>query len=98
LPSVEKLYESLKDRPDVVLLSMNVDEEPKNARAYAAKNHFQFPVLLAYTFVRKQLALTGIPRNWVFDGNFKWRTDEVGFRDNGDWVGQMTANINQARQ
>jgi hypothetical protein len=95
LPSVEKLYESLKNRPDVVVLTMNVDEEPDKARAYVQKEGFQFPVLLAFTFVRKQLETKGIPRNWVFDGNLVFRTDEIGFHARG-WLPAMTANVEKA--
>lgn len=100
MPSIEELYENLKNQPDVVVLTMNVDEEPDKARAYAAKNKFQFPVLLAYTFVRKQLETKGIPRNWVFDRNLVFRTDEIGFNNknnkNNDWLEKMTGRIRQA--
>ncbi len=95
MPSVEKLYESLKGRKDVVVLSMNVDEEPEKARAYARTKDLQFPVLLAYTFVRKQLATKGIPRNWVFDPKLVWRTDEIGFEHPDRWLEEFTARIDK---
>ncbi len=96
MPSVEKLYENMKDRSDALVFTMNVDEEPESARAYARQKGFQFPVLLAYTFVRKQLETKGIPRNWVLDAKLVWRVDEIGFQDKDRWLEQMTARIQKA--
>lgn len=93
---MEKLYETMNDRPDTLVLTMNVDEEPEKARAYARQKDFQFPVLLAYTFVRKQLETKGIPRNWVFDTKLIWRVDEIGFPDKDRWLDQMAARMKQA--
>ena len=98
LPHLQKLYERVKDRPDVVLLTMNVDETRSNVQPFVTTNGYTFPVIPAHGYVRKTLATTGIPRNRVIDANGVWRFDEVGYRDGeGDWVANAERLIEEAR-
>ena len=61
------------------------------------RNGYTFPVIPAYDYVRKTLATTGIPRNWVIDADGIWRFDEVGYRDGeGDWVANAERMIEEA--
>lgn len=98
LPHLQKLYDRVKDRSDVVLLTMNVDEKVPEVQPFVTKNSYTFPVIPAYDYVRKTLATTGIPRNWVIDTDGVWRFDEVGYRPgSGDWVAKAERMIEQAR-
>lgn len=98
LPHVQRLYERVKDRPDVVLLTMNVDKTGSNVQTFVSKNGYTFPVVLAYEYVQAQLRTSGFPRNWVLDANAVWRFDEVGYReDAGDWVANAERMIEEAR-
>jgi thiol-disulfide isomerase/thioredoxin len=97
LPHLQRLYDRVKDRPDVVLLTMNVDEKAPAVRPFVTRNAYTFPVLPAYDYVRKTLATTGIPRNWVIDADGVWRFDEVGYRaGRGDWVAHAERMIEEA--
>jgi peroxiredoxin len=96
LPHLEHLWERLKGRSDVVVLAMNVDEEPDKVRPFMIAHDFDFPVVLAHDFVRRQLATVGIPRVWVLDARGVWRFDEIGFRSGGDWEARSLAMIHQA--
>ncbi len=98
LPHLQKLYDMVKDRPDVVLLTMNVDEKRGEVQPFMTKNGYTFPVTFAYDYVRKTLATSSIPRNWVIDTGGVWRFDEVGYREgDGDWVANAERMIEQAR-
>lgn len=98
LPHLQRLYERVKDRPDVVLLTMNVDEKVSEVQPFVAKNAYTFPVIPAHEYVRKTLTTTGIPRNWVIDAGGVWRFDEVGYRDGeDDWVANAERMIEEAR-
>lgn len=97
LPHLQRLYDRVKDRPDVVLLTMNVDEKVPEVQPFVTKNGYTFPVIPAYDYVRKTLATTGIPRNWVIDAAGVWRFDEVGYSPgDGDWVANAEHMIEQA--
>lgn len=108
MPFVEKLYKSLKNQPDVLVLTLNVDEQPERARAFVKKSAFAVPVLLAHSFLRgmleqqidlagSKIQVAGMPRSWVLDRNLVFRTDEVGFNNKkNDWVEKMTRRIQQA--
>lgn len=97
MPHLQRLYDRVKDRPDVVLLTMNVDEKVAEVQPFVTRNGYTFPVSPAYDYVRKTLATTGIPRNWVIDADGIWRFDEVGYRDGeGDWVANAERMIEEA--
>lgn len=98
LPHLQRLYDGVKERRDVVLLTMNVDEKPSEVEPFMRKNGYTFPVIPAYDYVRKTLATVGIPRNWVIDQNGVWRFDEIGYREGGgDWVANALRMIEDAR-
>ncbi|MGE5236043.1 MAG: TlpA family protein disulfide reductase [Acidobacteriota bacterium] len=96
LPHLQDLWERVKGRGDVVLLAMNVDEEPGKVRPFMDEHGYTFPVLFAHDFVRTQLATVGIPRLWVLDGRGVWRVDEIGFRSDGDWTERALTMIGSA--
>ncbi len=95
LPLLQQLHERLEGRPNVVLVSMNVDEEPGKVAPFVAEHGYTFPVLFAHAYVRTQLATRGIPRNWVVDRSGVWRADEIGFEeaDAERWVNDAEARI-----
>ena len=85
-PAFQKLYDRVKDRKDVVLLTFNVDESLAEIEPYMKKNGYTFPVIPAEALVNTVLPVVGIPRNWVFNpkGEFLW--EQIGYNaDNPDW-------------
>jgi thiol-disulfide isomerase/thioredoxin len=95
LPLLQQLHERLRDRPDVVLVAMNVDEEAEKVAPFVAEHGYSFPVLFAHDYVRGTLATRGIPRNWVVDRSGVWRSDEIGFdeRHAERWVDDAEAAV-----
>jgi thiol-disulfide isomerase/thioredoxin len=79
LPHLQKLYDKLKDRPDVQVLSLDIDGEPGLTLPYVKKNGYTFPVLFAQDFVRNLVPDSMIPRNWIVGPDGQWRWEEVGF-------------------
>ncbi len=74
LPEVQKLYEETKGRQDVVVLSMNLDDNPGLIGPYMAEKGFAFPVLPALALVDKLGLELSLPRNWIAgpDGKLMW--------------------------
>jgi thiol-disulfide isomerase/thioredoxin len=95
LPEVQRLHELLGGRDDVLLVTMNVDEKPEKAAPFLRKKRYTFPVVPAYTLLRKDMGLKGIPRNWVLDRSGVIRVDVFGVKtENGSWVEWATAQLN----
>jgi hypothetical protein len=98
LPHIQKLYEKLKGRDDMVLLSFNVDEEVGLVEPFIKEKGFAFPVLQAYNFVRILLDVNSIPRNWIVDAKGKWQWEQAGFEssDTG-WEAAVLAKIESVK-
>jgi len=67
LPWVQKLYDTMKDRTDVAVLTFNIDENPGLIAQYMQEHSFTFPVILAHVFVDSTMKVEAIPRNWIVD-------------------------------
>ena len=64
LPYLQKLREQLKDRKDVVILTLNIDDEVGMVEPFMKENKYTFPVLLGQDYAETQ-GVNRIPRNWV---------------------------------
>lgn len=97
LPYVQKLHELMRDRKDVVVLTLNVDQEVGAVEPYVAERKFTFPVLPAASYVDGVLASVSIPRNWVISPDGTLRREQIGFGNKGDeWLDKAREMIRQA--
>lgn len=96
-PHFQKLYEKLKDRPDIQVLSFNIDESVGMVEPYMREGKYTFPVLLAKDYVEGLLPLVSIPRNWVVDGNGQWRWEQIGFGSPEGWEAEMIGKLEAAK-
>jgi len=86
LPQFQKLYEQMKGRSDVAVLSFNVDDEVGKVEPFIQQKGYTFPVLLAKDYVNDVLQRNGIPRVWIVDSAGKWQWERVGFDpEHGGW-------------
>lgn len=83
LPYVQKLREQLKDRKDVVVITLNIDEEVGMVVPFMKDNKYNFPTLLAQTFAEQQ-GVNSIPRNWVVSSDGKVMFEGIGFDNDGE--------------
>jgi thiol-disulfide isomerase/thioredoxin len=67
LPFVQRIYDSLRDKPGVRVLTLNIDDNPGVIEGYMKQRGFTFPVIAAREYVEGQLKVDGIPRNWIVD-------------------------------
>jgi thiol-disulfide isomerase/thioredoxin len=86
LPYVQKLREQLKDRKDVVVITLNTDEDVGQVEPFMKENKFTFPVLLGQAYADSQ-GINSIPRNWVVSLDGKLLFEGIGFGDEGEeWL------------
>ncbi len=98
-PAFQKLYDKLKDRPDVVLLTFNVDESVAEIEPYMKKNGYTFPVIPAQSLVNTVLPEVGIPRNWIFDTKGVFRWEQVGYNSSdADWEKKFLEVLEKAKK
>lgn len=83
MPSIQKLYEELEDRDDIVILAMNSGADTKEVvEKYWAKEGFDFPALLddrGSGSNTEALGAMAFPTNLVVGPDGKVRFASVGF-------------------
>jgi len=94
LPHLQKLYEKLKDRPDVQIVTFNFDEDLGLVAPFLKEKGFTFPVLPAYSFVLSVLDSVAIPQNWILDPKGAWRWSQLGYdASDSQWADTVIAKL-----
>ncbi len=97
LPYLQKLYEKVKERQDIQVISLNVDDNIGLIEPFLSEQKYTFPVLLARRFVDNFAGPLGIPTNWIADRGGSVRFEAVGFGGDGDeWVKRTLAQMETA--
>jgi thiol-disulfide isomerase/thioredoxin len=99
-PHLEKLYEKMKERTDIQIITFDVDDEIGGVEPYIQENKYTFPVLLAKDLVWDLIPDgLGIPQNWIVDGSGKWRWQQVGFGmdDAQEWGKKLVERLEQTK-
>lgn len=97
LPYVEKLREQMKDRKDVVVLTLNIDEEVGMVQPFMKENKYTFPVLLGQAYADAQ-DINSIPRNWVVSVDGKIVFEGIGFGNDGvEWMKKAAQVIEKVK-
>jgi len=92
LPHVEKLYQMTKDRKDIQVVTFNLDENPGLVQPFLSEHQYEFPVLLAHSFINSMLDRIGIPQNLIVDPKGKWVTLTEFPLDNA-WEGSVLQRL-----
>lgn len=97
LPDVEKLYQRLKGRPDVALVTLNVDTNIGLVEPFLNETGYTFPVYLAADWAHKFDVDSGIPANWIVDrtGIVRVKSSAVGWLKGDAWVEEVLAQIDK---
>ncbi len=98
LPQLQKLYEQVKNRDDIQVITLNVDEDTSLVGPFLNENNYTFPSLLAETFVDGFAGSIGIPTTWVADAAGTIRIEHLGFGGSGEqWVQQTLKQMESVR-
>jgi len=94
LPHLEKLYEKVKDRSDIQIMTFNIDQDLGLVAPFVKEKGFTFPVLPAYSFVLSLLDSVAIPQNWILDPKGAWRLSQLGFdASDAQWADTMIGKL-----
>lgn len=94
-PEFQKLYEKLKTRTDVAVLSFNVDEDVGKIAPYMNEHRYTFPAIPARDVVDAVVPVLSIPRNWFVDPKGQLQWEQLGFRPGDDWQQTMIAKLDE---
>jgi len=90
LPHLQKLYEQIKDRSDIQIITLNIDEDMSLVQPFLTSNKFTFPSLYSKAFVDKFAGSIGIPTTWISDTAATIRFESLGFGGDGSNWGVQT--------
>ena len=97
LPKLEKLYEQVKDRSDLQILTLTIDEDLGAVAPFLKEKGYTFPVLPAFSFVTGLLDIVAIPQNWIVDGKGMWRWTGAPNGPDEEWGQAMLKQIESAK-
>jgi thiol-disulfide isomerase/thioredoxin len=97
LPHLQKLYERVKDRTDLQVLTLTIDEDLGLVTPFMKEKGYTFPVLPAYGFVTRLLDLVGIPQNWIVDTKGEWRWTGMPAGPEAEWEDSMLRQIESVK-
>jgi thiol-disulfide isomerase/thioredoxin len=96
LPYVQKLYELVKDRQDIQVITLNLDENPGQLEPFLKEHRFTFPIVMARHYVEDFSGPFSIPQNWLVDRAGTLQQKSVGFDAKiVDWPKQILDRLNQ---
>ncbi|SPE30355.1 hypothetical protein SBA3_1650005 [Candidatus Sulfopaludibacter sp. SbA3] len=99
LPYLQKVYDKVRDRKDLQVITFDTDDSRGLILPFMAENKYTFPVLPALDYVHKLVPQLSIPRNWIVDADGVLRSEIVGFgRGDDKWVDDMIATMEKARR
>jgi len=84
-PYLQALYDKVKDRTDIAVVSMSIDESIGDVEPYMKEKKYSFPVLLASRYVGDVAPAFGVPQNWIVGADGKWEWKQEGFGDGEGW-------------
>ena len=97
LPYVQKLSDQMKDRKDVLILTLNIDEEIGLVDPFMKENKYSFTVIPAQAYA-DGLGVYSIPRNWVVSVDGVLKFEGMGFGGEGDeWMKKATEMIEKVK-
>ena len=98
LPHLQKLYETVKDRPGLQILTFNIDEDLGLVEPFMKEKGYTFPVLPAFSLVTTLLDGFAIPQSWIVDPKGVWRWTQIGYGGEPDWVDAMIQRMEMVKK
>jgi hypothetical protein len=97
LPRLQKLAERYKNQPDVLFLSLNMDDDPGLIDPFVEQHKLTLPVLPAYDYVTDTLKIDSIPRNWIVGPHGVVRLKGNGYDATEKWEEGMKEAVEKVR-
>ncbi|MDR2235048.1 MAG: TlpA family protein disulfide reductase [Chryseobacterium sp.] len=80
-PSIQKFYEKYKTHPDMVFLTVNLDDNPELGKVYLTDNQFTIPFMTPVQNIPGEYYSGSLPTTVVLDKQGKIRMQHSGMAD-----------------
>jgi thiol-disulfide isomerase/thioredoxin len=97
LSNLQGLYERVKGRSDIQVITFNVDEEVGKVAPFVRAKGYTFPVLFAKDYLNSLHIDSAIPRNWIFDPQGKLLLEHEGFEPDPQWETKLLVRLEAAK-
>jgi hypothetical protein len=98
LRPVQDLYDRLRDRPDVMVLTLNADQYTPQIEPFLKEKGYTFPVIPALRYVASIAPFTGTMKSWIVDKAGTIRKELSGYGWSPNAVSETIAQIDQVAQ
>jgi pentatricopeptide repeat protein len=79
MPALQRLHERIRERSDLVLLTLSVDENPGVVEPFLKKGGYTFPVVFGYDYMLRVWGHRwAIPCTWILDAEGAVRREQRG--------------------
>jgi thiol-disulfide isomerase/thioredoxin len=95
LPHLQKLTDSYKGRSDIAFITLSMDENPGLIRPFLDEHQLTLAVIPALNYITETLRVSGIPQNWIMDGQGIVRLKSGGYDSSEKWIADMQGAIEQ---
>ncbi len=97
LPHFQKLSDEYRNRKDVLLLTLSVDDNPGLIEPFLRARHYTFPALIGGPGSVSKWADNGIPLTYVVDREGMIVRQQLGFGGDGErWTSDMKRYVDDA--
>jgi thiol-disulfide isomerase/thioredoxin len=99
LPHLQKLHEMVKDRQDLQVVTISIDQNPGEVEPFLTSKHYTFPALeLGLPYVEQFIGPVSVPRNWIVDAGGVVRQESLGFDMKiADWPAEMVKRLDSLK-
>ena len=98
MPHLQKLYERVKDRKDIRIVTFSIDDNVAAIAPFMKENKYTFPVVPAHLLMHDLMPTITIPLNWFVDANGVVRFERVGFGDPEKWADETLGQLEKLRK
>ncbi|AZQ64139.1 TlpA family protein disulfide reductase [Flammeovirga pectinis] len=94
MPSIQSLYDQLKNREDVVFILLNVDEDKMKASKFLKRKDYTFPIYQKVTSVPSIFYSNSIPSTYVInkDGEVIYNHQGLANYDSESFINMLTSD------
>ncbi len=86
-PEFEKLFQRVRNRQDLMVVSLNTDDDMSLVEPYMKEGGFSFPALFAKDLVDGVAPSVSIPRTWIISTDQQIEWEQIGFNPaDREWV------------
>lgn len=96
LPYIQKVYDQVKDRQDLQVITINIDDNPGLLEGYLKDTHFTFPILPAKDLAEKIVSVMVLPETYLVNLEGRRSLDHIGGASD-KWVTGVITRMEQVR-